>query len=137
MKPFGAEFWVETTENEIYKITYPCSKQQSCWEKSDNIPTDLTDGNYVDYKTSSDQCENDSFVYPLFHKIKMCITSTTFAADAAWKVSLALADNNKLWIWDQPWVSPYTEMSSIFASMVIGAIIGILVGILLSQKVSK
>lgn len=126
MKPFGKEFWVETSENEIYKIIYPCLSAQACWEKSVDIPSNITEGNYLDLKISDGGCNNGNFVYPLFHKIMTCLTSRTFAADASpWTVSLALTDDNKLWIWDKPWESPYTVLSVVVSSAVIGIMIGL------------
>ena len=82
VKPYGKEFWVETTENEIYQITYPCSKDQICWAKADNIPTEIQDGYPSDYKVSNNKCENSHFVYPLLHKITMCVTLMVHVPDA-------------------------------------------------------
>jgi len=130
LKSFGREFWVETTENETYLVTYPCSEKQSCWSRSDEIPTDPSDGE-VDYQVSNGKCENNNFVYPLFHKIKMCITSATHAADATWTVSLALTNDNKLWIWDNPMIDPFTVVTRAIASMIAGGLIGYLTGIII------
>jgi hypothetical protein len=129
VKPFGREFWVETTENEKYRVTYPCSEKQSCWTKSDEIPTDPSDGEYVDYKVGSGRCENNNFVYPLFRTIIMCITSATHAPDATYTVSLALTNNNELWIWDQPYEDPFSVIISIFSVTAIGAVFGLFAGI--------
>jgi hypothetical protein len=134
LKPFGEEFWVETTGEEIYKIVYPCSKDQTCWTKARDVPSDISDGNAVDYKVSDARCENNNFVYPLFHKIKMCITSATHAPDATWTVSLALTNAGDLWIWDQPWESPYTVVPNITGLMIAGAVTGIFIGLALIIK---
>jgi len=131
MKPFGREFWVETTENEIYQITYPCSKDQICWMKTDTIPSDssISDGEPVDYNISDNKCENDNFVYPLFHKITMCITSATHAPDATYTVSLALTSDNKLWIWDNPYRDPFSVMTNILLVTIVSTVIGFFTGL--------
>jgi hypothetical protein len=136
MKPYGAEFWVETIQNDTYKITYPCTQGQMCWQKSNDIPTDMTDGNYVDYKVQSGACENDNFVYPLFRKIDMCVTSITYN-EANWTASLAVDDRHKLWMWNRPWVTPDESMGRILVLMSVGATIGAGVGIYLSEKEPK
>ncbi len=138
MKPFGKEFWVETNENEIYKITYPCLNGQTCWEKSADVPSDPTQGMIVGYKVSNNKCETDNFVYTLFYAIKTCVTIFV-PQESPWTTSLALTENNKLWIWDKPWESPYTALSAIASCVVIGIIIGLFVGILLlgSQTVKE
>src|SRR5574341_1000335 len=128
MKPFGKEFWVETSENEIYKVAYPCLDGQTCWEKSADIPSDLAEGNTISYKTSNNRCENDNFVYPL-HAIRTCITLVV-PGESPWTTSLALTDNNKLWIWDKSWKSPYTELVGMVSSMFLGGMIGFLAGAL-------
>ncbi len=129
LKPYGTEFWVETTNNEIYHITYPCLKDQTCWIKADNVPSNMLAAYPVDYNISNNKCENNNYVYPLFHKITMCITSATHAPDATWTVSLALTLSKTLWIWDKPWESPYTVSASLVLSIIIGLSIGLLTGI--------
>ncbi len=139
MEPFGKEFWVETNESEIYKITYPCLNGQTCWEQSTNIPSEPTHDMVVDYKISDNKCENDNFVYPLLHKITVCITSATHAPDATWTVSLALSDNGKLWIWNRPWVDPYTILIGMSLSTILGGMVGFLAGALFltAQKIKE
>lgn len=133
LKPFGKEFWVETIENEIYQITYPCLEVGICWKRSENVPSDPTDGQFIDYKVSNDRCKNNNFVYPLPHVIKMCVTSVVFG-EALWTTSLALTNNDKLWIWNKAWIPPDTMLLSIVASTIFGLIIGLLVGLFLIQK---
>jgi hypothetical protein len=131
MRPFGGEFWVETTENETYQVAYPCSDSQSCWTKSQEISADLFNEEYVDYKVSNNRCENNNFVYPLFQKIRTCITSTTHAPDATYTVSLALTEDNTLWIWDNPYIDPFTVMINVILSTIAGGLIGYIIGIVL------
>ena len=130
MKAFGGEFWVETTDNEIYKITYPCTSKQFCWELSNEIPTDLTEGQFwVDLLASNNKCENHNFVYPLFDKINSCYTSVVYA-ESFYTTSLVLTNKNELWIWSKPWESPHTTMTSMFFTVIFGTAIGIAIGIL-------
>jgi len=128
MDVFGNEFWVETNGNEIFNIAYPCQPNQICWEKSNNIPSSLPGRDNVIYKISSERCDNDYyFVYPLPHKIKMCITSIVMASDASSTTSLALTDDNRLWFWDRPAYGPYTLDSKYFLFTVSGTALGILI----------
>ena|SRR5215216_2743766 len=127
----GKEIWVKTTENEIYEIKYPCLENQICWIKRNNIPPDLSEEPYIIYKVSNNKCENDNFLYPLFHKIRTCITSIDHAPDATWTVSLALTTINKLWIWDSPWEAPDTEMLNMAISTFVGTAIGFSIGFFL------
>ncbi len=137
VKPFGKEFWVETSENAIYKITYPCAKNQTCWTKTDSVPTDLSDGlpNPIEYKLNNDKCENDNFIYPLFRKIRMCMT-TIVHHESLWTTSLALTDNGSLWIWNKPWDSPYNELSGVIFVIVLSVLFGIITSIIWNQKFS-
>src|SRR6188474_2129983 len=48
LKPFGSEFWIETEDGETYRIIYPCSKEQTCWEKSNDVPSSPPNGEYID-----------------------------------------------------------------------------------------
>ena len=141
LKPFGKEFWVETPENEIYKITYPCLDRQSCWEKSEDIPS-LTVGEYLDeesheyieYSIGDGKCDTSHNIAPLLGKNMVgCVTSVV-RAESFYIVSLALTDTGELWIWDKPWVSPYTEMENIVSSLCLGTTMGLLVGIALASR---
>jgi hypothetical protein len=138
LKPFGKEFLVVTSTNEIYKISYPCLEGQQCWEKSDYIPS-LIEGEYFDdesygyieYSIGEGECDTDHKITPLFgKKIAMCITSVAIA-ESFYIVSLVLTDTQELWIWDKPWVSPYTLMNNIFMSLCLGSSIGFSIGLLL------
>jgi hypothetical protein len=129
LEPFGREFWVETTENEIYQVTYPCSKDITCWVKKDYVLSDLSDGEIINI--SENRCENNNFVYPLPYAIKMCATSVVLA-ESPWTSSLALTSKNKLWVWNKPWESPYTVLFYMASSTIIGGLIGYLTGIFLA-----
>lgn len=134
MKAFGGEFWVETTDNDVYQITYPCPSKQDCWELSDEIPTDLTEGEFwVDFLASNNKCENHNFVYPLFDKINSCYTSVV-NAESFYTTSLALTNKNKLWIWNKPWKTPNTTFTFFIQATIVGAIIGIFVGLFLTER---
>jgi len=129
MESSGDEFWVEASDNALYHILYPCEEDQVCWEKAENIPAvEQYEGSY---KVSYNQCENSSFVYPLFHEIAMCITSTVLAPDAYHRVSLVLTSDGRLWIWEKPMVDPFTIMIQMMFSTVVGAIFGFLIGLFL------
>ena len=133
MKPIGREFWVESAESEIYQVTYPCSEDQICWIKTDIVPSDISvlDREPIDYNISNDKCENNNFMYPIFHKITMCITSAVHAPDATHTVSLALTNNNKLWIWDQDYEDPFSILIKMQIATITGGLIGYLTGILI------
>jgi hypothetical protein len=124
------EIWVETINRDIYQIAYPCLENQTCWIKQDNIPTDLSEGPHIIYNLSNNKCENNNFVYPLFNKIESCITLIEHAADATWTTSLVLSENNKLWIWDSSYESPYTVLTNIVVLVIVGAVIGLFTTIL-------
>ena len=134
MDSHGNEFWVKVKDNEIYRIIYPCKNEKVCWSKTDIVP-EVEQGLDVDYKVTENACENDSIAYPLFKKIKQCITSKDYAADATWIVSLALTEDNKLWIWQQPWESPYNVLFEMYLSTICGAIAGVLIGVLWAWKI--
>ena len=134
MKPYGRGFWVETTNNEIYQITYPCLKDQICWTKSENVPSDFLEGIPAKNEISNNECKNNNFVYPLFHKIRMCITSTVYEADASSTASLVLTTNNKLWMWNSHAISPYTMLANRALLIIIGAVLGLFTSILLIIK---
>ena len=125
----GREIWIETTENDTYQITYPCSKNQTCWMQKDNIPPDLPEEPYIIYKVGKNKCENDNIFYPLLSKIEKCITSIDHAADATWTTSVALTTNNKLWIWDQPYEDPFSVIINMFSVVIVSTIIGFFTGI--------
>ena len=132
MEPFGNEFWVRSNDNEIYHIVYPCESGEVCWDKINALPEiDLT---YIDYKVTEKICENDSIAYPLFRKIRNCITSIV-PNESPWMVSLALTEDNKLWIWQKPWDSPYNVLAYMAFSIFGGAIIGLLIGAFWAWKI--
>jgi hypothetical protein len=54
------------------------------------------------------------------------------APDATWTTSIALTDNNKLWIWDSPWEDPYSIFLKMFLSTISGGLIGYVAGIVLA-----
>jgi len=134
MKPIGREIWIESIENEIYQIIYPCSKDKICWLKADAIPSDASTlaETPVDYNFSMDKCENSRFMYPLFHKITMCITSAVHAPDATHTVSLPLTSDNKLWVWDQDYEDPFSIMISLILSTIGGGLVGYITGVFLA-----
>ena len=133
IRPMGKEFWVESDQHLIYKITYPCLKSVSCWQRVDHVPSDLAGKEYVLYNVQSGGCKNDRIVLPLPWKIDTCTTSTTLGGESAWVVSVALV-HNKLWIWNQPWTSPYDGMSASLVAPVTGAVLGIFVGIAIVER---
>jgi len=99
MEPFGREFWVKSNDNKIYHIVYPCDNGQVCWNGIDVVlESDLL---LFDYKVTENACENHSIAYPLFRKIRSCITSIV-PNESPWMVSLALTEDHKLWIWQKP-----------------------------------
>jgi hypothetical protein len=132
MEPFGKEFWVKANDNQIYHIVYPCENGQECWDKVDTVPAvDLSD---VSYKVTDASCENDSIRYPLFHKIRNCITSIV-PNESFWVVSLVLTEDHQLWIWQNPWDSPYNTLSSMFSSIIAAIILGLFFGVFLVWKI--
>jgi hypothetical protein len=127
MQPFGDEFWVKSSDNKIYHIVYPCENGQVCWNQIDILPE--VDLSYIDYKVTENACENDSIAYPLFRKIKSCITSIV-PNESPWMVSLVLTEDHKLWIWQKPWDSPYNVLADMAGAVFISAIIGLIIGII-------
>jgi hypothetical protein len=134
MQHSGDEFWVQADDHAVYHILYPCEGNQICWQKTDNIPA-VEEEYPGSYKISYNQCENTSFVYPLFREIKMCATLTVLAPDAYYRISLALTSDGKLWIWEKPMVDPFTIVIQMIISTVVGAIAGFLVGLFLVWKI--
>ena len=134
MSRSGDEFWVQADDHAVYQILYPCEGNQVCWQKNDTIP-DVEEEYPGSYKISYNQCENTSFVYPLFREIKMCVTSTLLAADAYYGVSLALTSDGRLWIWEKPMVDPFSVVIGMMFSTAVGAIVGFLVGLFLVWKI--
>jgi hypothetical protein len=140
MKPFGREIWVGTDKGEIYKLVYPCQDVEPCWEKTEDYPI-LLNGDYVDeevheyieYDVSSGHCPSTVDVGSLPGEIKTCITSIALA-ESFYTVSLVLTENHELWIWDDPWVSPYTVIENTLALMCVGSIIGLFIGIFLASN---
>lgn len=124
----ASEFWVETTENDLYRITYPCLENQTCWITQEQIPDDLTNYPGLEYRVDNNKCGNDSIVYPLLHKIQMCITTLDHTADATWISSIALTEDQTLWVWDQPWQDPFSVMMSMFLATIVSTVIGVFAG---------
>jgi len=134
MEPFGREFWVKSGDNAIYHIVYPCANGQGCWDQVDGAPQiDLT---YIDYQVTANACENDSIAYPLVRKIRSCITSIV-PNESPWMVSLALTEDQKLWIWQKPWNSPYNELAGMVGATFFSAIIGLVIGVFGAWKVKR
>ena len=133
--PSGDGFWVEASDNTVYHVLYPCEEDQICWRKTDNVPPVEEEEYPGSYKVSYNRCENSSFVYPLFHEIKMCVTSTVLAPDPYYRVSLALTSDGRLWIWEKPMVDPFTILFQMMFSTLAGGIIGFLVGLFLVWKI--
>lgn len=132
MEPFGHEFWVKSTDNQIYHIVYPCENGQVCWDHMDVLPErDLA---FFGYKITENACENDSIAYPLFRKIKSCITSIV-PNQSLWIVSLALTENGKLWIWQKPWDSPYNVLANMVGAIFVSVIIGLVIGAFWAWKI--
>ena len=136
VKPFGKEFWIETKENFTYRIIYPCLEGETCWGASDDVPTNPLNGDYIDeeiheylhYDKREGSCgEYNDSSFP--GKIKTCITSTALA-ESFYVFSLVLTDKNELWVWDNPWESPYTVMENIATSVCVGGFIGFIVSLL-------
>lgn len=132
MEPFGREFWVQANDNEIYHIVYPCENKQECWEKVETPPQ--VDVSFVDYKVTERTCQNTSIKYPLFHKIRSCITSVV-PNESPWIVSLALTEGHQLWIWQKPWDSPYNVLMYMFVAVICAIFLGLFLGIFLVGKV--
>ena len=141
VKPFGQELWVETTNDEIYEIDYPCSGTEACWERFDKAPSSPPDGDYVDdevhqalvYNRSESVCDDTyDVIDPFPGELRTCITSTALA-ESLYIFALALNDKNELWVWDSPWVSPYTVMENMAGTICLGSVIGLIVGVLVIQ----
>ena len=132
MEPFGKEFWVQSNDTKVYHIVYPCESGQDCWNTVDTVPQ--VDLSFVDYKVTEDTCQNNSIKYPLFRKIRSCITSIV-PNESPWMVSLVLTEDHRLWIWQKPWDSPYNVLMYIVFSVIGGAILGLFIGVFLMWKV--
>jgi hypothetical protein len=132
MEPFGSEFWVQSADNKIYHIVYPCENGQVCWEQTDIVPE--KDLSFYDYKVTENSCENDSIAYPLFHKISSCVTSIV-PNESPWMVSLALTEDHKLWIWQKPWDSPYNVLASMAGAIFVSTILGLMIGAIWAWKI--
>ena len=132
MEPFGKEFWVQSNDTKVYHIVYPCESGQDCWNTVDAAPQ--VDLSSVDYKVTEDTCQNNSIKYPLFHKIRSCITSIV-PNESPWMVSLVLTEDHRLWIWQKPWDSPYNVLMYMFFSVISAAILGLFIGVFLIWKV--
>jgi hypothetical protein len=133
MQPSVNEFWVEANGGTTYHIRYPCERNQQCWDETNNIA--IIEEYTGFYEVSYNQCENDSFVYPLFHKIKMCITSTVLAPDAYYRASLALTSDGDLWIWEKPMIDPFSVMIQMIVCTVIGGVVGVIAAIFLALRI--
>ena len=132
MEPFGREFWVNSNDNKLYHILYPCEDGLVCWNQIDALPE--VDLSYVDYKVTKTNCENDSIAYPLFHEIRSCITSIV-PNESPWMVSLALTVDQKLWIWQKPWESPYNVLADMVGATLVSAVIGFVIGVVWAWKI--
>lgn len=142
LQPYGNEFWVTTADNDTYHILYPCEGTETCWEKVDTVPDVAPSDEYI---ASDNKCANRYFVYPLSRKIKTCITSAIFAkapqqgsantVENPWVVSLALTDNNELWIWQKPWDFPNTILAYKVFITFIGLSIGLIVDTVIARKI--
>ena len=128
LEPFGNEFWVKATDNKMYHIVYPCESGQGCWGQVNVLPEKDLSYTDIDYRITENSCENDSIAYPLFRNIKSCITSIV-PNESPWKVSLALTEDQNLWIWQKPWDSPYNVLAKIVGAIFLSAIFGLVVGI--------
>jgi ABC-type phosphate/phosphonate transport system permease subunit len=129
----GNEFWVEANNGALYHIAYPCNGDQLCWNETNTIPAIVEYPG--SYKLSYDRCENKDFVYPLFHTIKMCITSTVLAPDAYSRTSLALTSDNTLWVWEKQMVDPFTILLGMMFSTAVGTLIGLFLGLFLAWRI--
>lgn len=135
MESFGKEFWVETTEGEIYKIIYPCLAGEKCWEKSSSAPSLPANDIYIEedaYDKRDGACDDRYNKSPFPGKLKTCITIVEFA-ESLYMVSLGLDDRQELWIWDQPWESPYTVMAEMISAIFCGSMTGFILSLLLIQ----
>lgn len=142
LQPYGNEFWVTTTDGATYHILYPCQEAAGCWQEdeavSDLVPSDA-------YVVSEGRCESDYFLYPLFQQeIKSCVTSTIFAETpqgssistiaSPWRVSLALTEDKKLWIWQKPWSFPDRVLAFKVFFTALGLLAGTMVDTLLTRR---
>jgi hypothetical protein len=134
LEPFGDEFWVQAVDNKLYHIVYPCESGQGCWDQVDVVPEKDLSYTDVDYRVTEKLCRNDSIAYPLFRKIKICITSIV-PNESPWTVSLALTEDQDLWIWQKPWDSPYNVFAKIVGTIFFGAIFGLVTGIFWAWKI--
>ena len=141
LQPYGNGFWVMTVDNDVYRVLYPCEGTEACWQQDDAVPDVAPSDKYV---VSDNKCENDYFEYPLSRKIKTCISSTTFAkassessantVDNPWRVSLALTDENELWIWQKPWNFANRVLAFKVFFTFIGLSIGLIIDTLIVRK---
>ena len=142
LQPYGNEFWVTTTDNDIYHVLYPCLGTEACWQKDDIIPDVVPSDKYI---VSDGKCTTDYFIYPLFRGIKTCVTSTEFAETPQtasvnsvtnpWRVSLALTDDNTLWIWQKPWNFPDRVLAYKVFFTFLGLLMGWIVDSLLTRRI--
>jgi hypothetical protein len=139
LKPFGKEFWVEGLDGEIFKITYPCLENKDCWETSTDVPPVPNNGMYVDedvheyinYSKSNDgTCKSNSSLFPGI--LLSCISSTA-GNESLYIFLLGLNDKNELWVWDQPWESPYNTIEKVQSSICLGSLAGLFMGLILIQ----
>jgi hypothetical protein len=132
MKPFGDEFWVRADDNKIYHMMYPCENDQQCWNQTDVVPEiNLFD---IDYKVTENACENDSIAYPLLRKIRSCVTSIV-PNESPWIVSLAVTEDQRLWIWQKPWESPYNVLAGMVGVLVVSPFIGLFLGLFWAWRI--
>lgn len=142
LQPYGNEFWVTTADNTTYHILYPCEGTDACWQQDDTVPDVVPSDEYI---VSDNKCVNKYFVYPLSRKIKTCVTSTMFAknpmpgsantADNPWRVSLALTEDNALWIWQKPWNFANRVLAFKIFFTFVGLAIGLIMDTVLARKI--
>ncbi|MDP1547084.1 MAG: hypothetical protein Q8L87_13795 [Anaerolineales bacterium] len=141
VKPFGNEIWILASDNQTYKISYPCVSEQSCYERSNEIP-DLPEGysvdhgvgEYIDYFVMDGECGLRYDLVDVFPgKIKTCITFLA-RAEVFYTVAVVLNEEKELWIWDSPWISPYTYMGNYIGILCSGAVVGFWVGMFVMSR---
>ena len=143
LQPYGNEFWVETTDGDVYHILYPCEGAETCWQIDETVPDVVPSDSYV---IGENKCVSDYFIYPLFgHKITACVTSTEFteapkgssinSASNPWRVSLALTNDNQLWIWQKPWNFPNRVLAYKVFFTFLGLLLGSMVDTLLTRNI--
>lgn len=139
VKPFGWEISIETEVGDIYKIVYPCLENQDCWELSSGFPVlevewyfDNEINQFVSYYVRYGECERYNNLVGVFRgEIHTCITSVAMA-ESFYVVALVLTEENELWIWEKPWVSPYDQMRDFASMLCIGALLGLLAGMFIA-----